>query len=103
MTERESEHKFLTRMNMQAAYAKAGWVEVPIGDLRRLVEIALRYRRLDSEASEHIEGLIALRSKHFTGEPPYVGWRGLGKALGEDYDELEVLREQAADAKDRPI
>ena len=48
--------------------------------------------RLDREAATHVEILICLKSKRFTGEPPYTGWKGLGKALREDYDELAELR-----------
>ena len=56
--------------------------------------------RLDREAATHVEILICLKSKRFTGEPPYTGWKGLGKALREDYDELrranETLRNEVA-------
>ena len=48
--------------------------------------------RLDREAATHVESLICLRSKRFTGEPPYVGWKGLGLALSQDYDELDRAR-----------
>ena len=33
-----------------------------------------------------------MKSNRFTGDPPYVGWKGLGLALREDYDELAALR-----------
>jgi hypothetical protein len=36
--------------------------------------------------------VICLKSNRFTGNPPYVGWKGLGLALKEDYDELSRLR-----------
>ena len=45
--------------------------------------------QLDREAATHVESVIALRT-HFTGMPPYIGWRGLGLALTERLDELEA-------------
>lgn len=53
---------------------------------------------MDREAAR-VEGVIALRSHRFTGEPPYVGWRGLEQALTEDYDELAALRERVEKAE----
>lgn len=50
-----------------------------------------KYKRLDREAATHVETVICMRSKHFTGEPPYVGWSGLGLALRQDYDRLAAL------------
>lgn len=44
--------------------------------------------RMDREAATHVEGLICVRT-HFTGEPPYVGWEGLGLALTEHLDRQE--------------
>ena len=51
-----------------------------------------RLRREDARPAEHVETVIVMRSRRFTGEPPYVGWKGLGQALREDYAELERLR-----------
>lgn len=51
-----------------------------------------RLRGLDQEASE-VEAVIVMRSRHFTGHEPYVGWEGLALALRKDYDELDRLRE----------
>jgi hypothetical protein len=45
--------------------------------------------RLDSEAGQYVESVIVLRT-HFTGKPPYVGWKGLGLALGEALDERDA-------------
>src|SRR5690606_32224217 len=39
-----------------------------------------RLRKRDMEAAEHVETVICMRTD-FTGEPPYVGWKGLGFAL----------------------
>lgn len=52
--------------------------------------------RLDSEAATHVESVICLRSGHFTGDPPYVGWKGLGLALNQDYDDLWAAETEAA-------
>lgn len=48
-------------------------------------------RARDREAGEHVEAVIAMRTK-FTGEPPYVGWKGLGLALSEALDERDRLQ-----------
>lgn len=47
-----------------------------------------RWQKLEREAAEFVECVICMRSIHFTGDPPYVGWKGLGLALNQDYDEL---------------
>lgn len=49
--------------------------------------------RLDREAATYVESVIAMRT-HFTGEPPYVGWKGLGLALTETLDRLDPSDEQ---------
>lgn len=52
-----------------------------------------KWRRLDTEASTHVESVIFMRT-HFTGDKPYVGWKGLGLALTEALDERDELRAQ---------
>jgi hypothetical protein len=52
-------------------------------ELRRRVRLL---EKLDREAATHVESVICMKSSHFTGMPPYVGWKGLGLALGQDYD-----------------
>lgn len=47
--------------------------------------------RMDREAATYVEMPICMRT-HFTGEPPYVGWKGLGIAIEEALDELAALR-----------
>ena len=54
---------------------------------------AERLAELDREAATHVETLICMRTA-FTGEPPYVGWKGLGKALTEALDERDTLADQ---------
>lgn len=50
-----------------------------------------KFEKLDREVATYIESVICLRT-HFTGNPPYVGWKGLGLALTECLDELGELR-----------
>lgn len=56
-----------------------------------LREKAERFQKLDAEAANYVETVICMRT-HFTGEPPYVGWKGLGLALREALDERDRLR-----------
>jgi hypothetical protein len=50
--------------------------------------------RLDREAATHVETIICMRT-HFTGDSPYVGWKGLGLALREHLDRIEAERDAA--------
>jgi len=54
---------------------------------------------IDREAAEHVESVICMRSAHFTGEDPYVGWKGLGLALTQDYDDLAIKEAQLTAAR----
>jgi hypothetical protein len=54
--------------------------------------------KLDREAATHVESLICLRTD-FTGNPPHVGWKGLGLALRQRLDALEDLVLAMADRK----
>jgi hypothetical protein len=56
------------------------------------------YAKLDTEASEYVESVIAMRTG-FTGDPPYVGWKGLGLALNEALDERDRLRKLVGERK----
>ena len=65
-----------------------------------LLKEAAFFFALENQAAQHVEGPICLRTG-FTGDEPYVGWKGLGLALNEALDErdamrseMEVLREQ---------
>lgn len=60
----------------------------------KLREKEERFQKLDAEAANYVETVICMRT-HFTGEPPYVGWQGLGLALREALDERDRLREAA--------
>lgn len=62
---------------------------IELNTLRAEVE---KWKKLDREAATHVESVICMKSNRFTTEPPYVGWKGLGLALTEDYDELSRLR-----------
>lgn len=46
----------------------------------------------DKEAALYVESVILSRSRFFTGKKPYVSWEDLGRALWNDYDELDRLR-----------
>jgi hypothetical protein len=60
-------------------------------ELTRLTAEVEKWKQLDREAATYVESVICLKSNRFTGNPPYVGWKGLGLALKEDYDELARL------------
>lgn len=83
----EREQPFLDRM----AQELSGEDHFAAADVARLLEIAKRYRRMDREAANYVESVICMRTR-FTGEAPYVGWKGLGLALNEELDEQERLR-----------
>ena len=53
-------------------------------------------QQLDREAAEYVEAVICMRTA-FTGDGPYVGWRGLGLALNEALDERDTLRARVAE------
>lgn len=61
-------------------------------EIERLQNEVSKWKRLDSQAANYVESVICVRSHYFTGEEPYVGWKGLGLALSQDYDEIERLR-----------
>lgn len=77
--------------------------------IAELEEALARFQRLDAEAATHVETLIIQRCQNFTGEPPYVGWKGLGLALEQRLDQLEGLclarswQPMSTAPKDRPI
>jgi hypothetical protein len=50
-----------------------------------------KWKKLDAEAAEYVEVVICMRTR-FTGDHPYVGWKGLGLALNEELDERDALR-----------
>lgn len=55
------------------------------------------WKDLESQAARFVEAPIVMRT-HFTGEPPYVGWEGLGLGLGlaltETLDELSNAKKE---------
>lgn len=55
-------------------------------------------RKQDAEAATHVESAICMRT-NFTGDPPYVGWKGLGLAMSEAFDERDALSSQLEEAK----
>ena len=54
---------------------------------------------LDRQAASYVESVIALRT-HFTGDPPYVGWEGLGLALNETLDILDMFKKSLEEIRD---
>ena len=66
-------------------------------DVASLTEQRDRLRRLESDAARHVEIPIVQRT-HFTGEEPYVGWKGVGLALTETLDQYDKLRERVEKA-----
>lgn len=71
---------------------------LPRNELLRLLDLAkariVVLEKMDSQAATYVESVICMRT-HFTGDPPYVGWRGLGLALREALDERDRLRRRA--------
>lgn len=68
--------------------------------LRQAAAMVARVKHLemrDSEAATHVESVIAMRPG-FTGDAPYIGWKGLGLALTEALDEHDKLRTENANA-----
>ncbi len=51
-------------------------------------------KQMDREAATYVESVICMRT-HFTGDEPYVGWKGLGLALDETLDRHESALAQA--------
>lgn len=80
----EKEDAFLARMG-------AGGDIAPY-DARMLVALVRHWRRLETEAAKYVETPICMRT-HFTGEQPYVGWKGLGLALREALAERDAFEE----------
>lgn len=58
---------------------------------RKAAERLRTLAKMDREAATHVEIVICMRTD-FTGDPPYVGWKGLGLALKEALDERDSLR-----------
>ncbi|NDV50582.1 hypothetical protein [Salipiger sp. PrR003] len=57
-------------------------MEIAVDLIKALAAERDKVRRLEAEAATHVEELAVLRTP-FTGEPPYVGWKGIGLAIRE--------------------
>jgi ElaB/YqjD/DUF883 family membrane-anchored ribosome-binding protein len=68
------------------------WYQKEVKSLRAEVEQLLER---DRQAATHVESVLVMRTG-FTGEPPYIGWIGLGIALNEALDERDRLRAEVA-------
>jgi hypothetical protein len=60
--------------------------------IKKLRKERNKWRRLESQAASHVESLICMRTT-FHGEPPYVGWQGLGLKLKEEFDRRDEMRD----------
>ena len=69
--------------------------------LREITAERDNWRSLETEAAKYVEVPIIMRT-HFSGEPPYVGWEGLGLALNEALDERDALRARLAELEGAP-
>ncbi len=58
---------------------------------RKVARRLRTFLKLDTEASNYVESVICMRTR-FTGDPPYVGWKGLGLALSQELDERDRLK-----------
>jgi hypothetical protein len=56
-----------------------------------LIDVIDALRAQDQKAGKYVESVICMRTG-FTGDEPYVGWKGLGLALTEALDERDALR-----------
>lgn len=75
-------------VNRLRAYSGDRYVTELLEEAAKRIE---RLERLDREAANHVESTICMRT-NFTGDPPYVGWKGLGIAINEALDERDALR-----------
>lgn len=57
-------------------------MEIAVDLIKALAAERDKVRRLEAEAATYVEELVVLRTP-FTGEPPYVGWKGIGLAIRE--------------------
>lgn len=96
MSDRMTDSKLVTYLRGAAAsgcgddsFQDTEWNATAL--MRRAAERIERLAKMDREAATCVEGVICMRTG-FTGEPPYVGWKGLGLALTEALDERDALR-----------
>lgn len=82
---------------MFEALSTEGWL--PMSDLlSAALERIEALEQLDREAATHIASIICMRTA-FTGDEPYVGWKGLGLALNEALDDHDALKARAESAE----
>jgi hypothetical protein len=77
--------------------SKHAHAQLSSADLERIANRIEELEKRDREAATHVEVVIAMRTG-FTGDPPYVGWRGLGLALNEALDARDELEAKLAKA-----
>ena len=89
---------------MEAAHTKttewiaADYLDGIIARLEAAEDRIKTLEKMDYEAGTYVESVICMRSSHFTGDVPYVGWKGLGLALEQDYDALKTAEARASTA-----
>jgi hypothetical protein len=66
---------------------------ISISSILELRDEMEKWRNLENEAARYVESVICMRT-HFTGYPPYIGWKGLGLALEETLDKYSVVRDE---------
>ena len=70
--------------------------------LAALVKERDAYKRLENEAAEAVESVICLRTD-FSGEPPYVGWKGIGLKVREIITERDAALARVKRLEDAPM
>jgi len=78
--------KFITDITTARASSEA--------EIARLRSEVGKWMDLEREAAQCVESVICMRTG-FTGEEPYVGWKGLGIALREHLDKQEQQLSEA--------
>jgi hypothetical protein len=78
--------------NPVVEYCQCALMDSSADEIERLRDLVKKWQALEKEAAMYVEGVICMRSAHFTGEEPYVGWLGLGRALTKDYDDMKRMR-----------
>lgn len=96
MTKKRIETSQVMEIARALTEGKPGAVEKAVKALGSLAEERDVLRRLDREAATYVESVICMRTD-FSGDPPYVGWKGLGLALNEALDERDRLLKEKID------
>jgi len=96
MTKKRIETEKAKEIARDLLAGKPGAVEQAAKALGSLADERDVLRRMDREAATYVESVICMRTD-FSGDPPYVGWKGLGLALNEALDERDRLLKEKID------